>query len=86
MEIIEHSDEKLVWSALVYEERDRSPYWFWALGIIVVAGTITSIIFSNYFFALLLVISGLLLGYFAIKKPEEISYEINSNGLKLYES
>jgi len=75
--------EKLDWSALEYEEKERTNDWFWALGVIVVAGSITSIIFANYFFAALLVISGVLLGFFAIKKPEMVTYELNNKGLKI---
>ncbi|MCX6752059.1 MAG: hypothetical protein NTZ87_00965 [Candidatus Nomurabacteria bacterium] len=75
--------EKLEWTALEYEEKERSSDWFWALGIIVVTSSIASIIYDNYFFAALLFLSGLLLGFFAIKKPEIISYELNSQGLKI---
>ena len=81
MEIIERSDERLVWSALEYEEKDRSPDWFWALGVIVVTSSIAAIIFENYFFAVLLTLSGILLGFFAIKKPDTITYELNRKGL-----
>jgi len=76
-------EEKLEWSALEYEEKSRSNDWFWALGIIVIAGSIASIIFANYFFAALLIISGVLLGFFAIKKPETVPYELNNKGLKI---
>ncbi len=75
--------EKLKWSALEYEEKERSADWFWALGIIVVTSSIASVIFGNYFFAVLLVIGGLLLGFFAVKKPDIISYELNGSGLKI---
>ena len=75
--------EKLEWSALEYEEKERSRDWFWALGIIVVTSSIAAIIFGNYFFAVLLLISGLLLGFFAIKKPEMVSYELDEKGLKI---
>ncbi len=75
--------DKLEWSALEYEEKDRSTDWFWALGIIVITSSIASIIYGNYFFAALLVISGALLGFFAVKKPETISYELNDKGLKI---
>ena len=75
--------EKLEWSALEYEEKERSRDWFWALGIIVVTSSIAAIIFGNYFFAVLLLISGLLLGFFAIKKPEMVSYELVEKGLKI---
>ena len=76
-------NEKLSWSALEYEEKERSPDWFWALGIIVVTSSIASIIYENYFFATLLVLSGVLLGFFAIKKPDLVIYELNEKGLKI---
>ena len=75
--------EKLEWSALEYEERERGTDWFWALGVVVVASSVAAIIYSNYFFAALLFISGVLLGFFAIKKPDRISYELNERGLKI---
>ncbi|MFA6524575.1 MAG: hypothetical protein WC264_03395 [Candidatus Paceibacterota bacterium] len=76
-------EETINWSALEYEEKTRSTDWFWALGIIVVAISITSIIYGNYFFAMLIILSGILLGFFAIKKPEMIFYELNKKGLKI---
>ena len=74
---------KIEWSALEYDERERSKDWFWALGIIVVTSSLAAIIFGNYFFAALLIISGALLGFFAIKKPDTVFYEINDQGLKI---
>jgi hypothetical protein len=76
-------NEKLSWTVLEYEEKYRSPDWFWALGIIVVTSSIAAIIFGNYFFAVLLILSGLLLGFFAIKKPDTVTYELNARGLKI---
>ncbi len=83
MEIIERSGEKLIWSALEYEEKDRSRDWFWALGVIVITSSLASVIFENYFFAVLLVLSGVLLGFFAIKEPDIVTYELNQKGLKI---
>ena len=36
--------EKLEWSALEYEEKERSRDWFWALGIIVATTKTTTAI------------------------------------------
>ena len=83
MEIIERSEGKLVWSAWEYEEKERSRDWFWALGVIVVTSSLASVIFENYFFAALLVLSGTLLGFFAVKKPDMVTYELNQKGLKI---
>jgi hypothetical protein len=77
------SSQKLNWSALEYEEKERSVDWFWALGIIIVTSSVAAIIFNDYFFAALLIIAGLLLGFFAIKKPDMIYYELNDKGLKV---
>ncbi|MEK7140728.1 MAG: hypothetical protein AAB815_03005 [Patescibacteria group bacterium] len=71
------------WSALEYEERERTRDWFWALGIIIVTASVASIIFGNYFFAALIILGGTLLGFFAIRKPEMVTYEINDRGLKV---
>jgi hypothetical protein len=75
--------EKLEWSALEYDEKERGSDWFWALGIIVVCGSVASIIYGNYFFAVILILGGVLLRFFATKKPEMVSYELNSKGLKI---
>ena len=83
MEVQENSNEKLVWSALEYEDKEKSSDWFWALGIIMVSSSIAAIIFGDYFFAALLILSGFLLGFFAIKKPDTITYELNTAGLKI---
>ncbi|MFA6585974.1 MAG: hypothetical protein WCS86_02320 [Candidatus Paceibacterota bacterium] len=76
-------NKKLEWSELEYEEKERGNDWFWALGVVVVAGSIASFIYSNYFFGLLLIISGILLASFAIKKPDLVFYELNEKGLKI---
>jgi len=83
MEENESQNDKLVWSALEYEEKERSNDWFWALGTIIVTGSIASLIFANYFFAVLLVLGGFLLGYFAMRKPDVVVYELNDRGLKV---
>ncbi len=75
--------EILRWSALEYEETEKGTDWFWALGVIVVAGSIAAIIFGNYFLAILLVLGGLCFGMFALKKPELINYQLNENGLQI---
>jgi hypothetical protein len=77
--------ETLKWQALEYEEKDMTSDWFWALGVIIVTGSIASMIYHNYFFATLIVLGGLLLGFFAKKKPEMVSFELNKKGLKIRE-
>jgi hypothetical protein len=74
---------KLQWSALEYEDKQRSADWFWALAVVVVTIALAAIIFSNYFFATLIILSGALLWFFAIKEPDTVYYELNDKGLKI---
>lgn len=74
---------KIEWSLLEYNEKERNNDWFWALGIIIIAASVTSIIFGNYFFAVLITLSGVLIVVFAVKKPDLVSYELNEKGLKI---
>ena len=73
----------LNWSTMEYEEKERTPDWYWALGIIVLAGSVTSIILHDYFFAVLLILGGLCLAMFANKKPGVINYEMNAKGIQI---
>jgi len=74
---------KIEWSFPEYNEKERSNDWFWALGVIVIAASTASIIFGNFFFAIFIILSGFLLGLFAIKKPDLVYYELNEKGLKI---
>ena len=78
-----NEEEKFSWTALEYEEKERSTDWFWAWGVFVVTGAITAIIYNNYFFSAVLIFGGVLLGIFAKKKPVNIAYELNEKGLKI---
>jgi hypothetical protein len=75
--------EKIEWLAPEYEHREQSVDWFWALGIIIFAVAVTSVIYKNYFFAILIILGGILLAHFTIKKPEMVDYELTEEGLKI---
>lgn len=78
--------EKLTWTAFEYEDKNRSRDWFWALGVIVVTASLAAIIYNNYFFAALIMLSGGLLGFLATKKPELVNYELNAKGFVVHSS
>jgi hypothetical protein len=78
-----NEEEKLSWSAPEYEEQERSPDWFWALAVIMITASLASIIYSNYFFAVLIILSGSLLWFYSKKSPEMVEYELNTRGFKV---
>ncbi|MBP9711649.1 MAG: hypothetical protein KBD55_01280 [Candidatus Pacebacteria bacterium] len=77
----ENSNTELSWSVLEYETKERSKDWFWALGVIVFAVSAAALIYGNYFFAILIIISGALLGFYATREPDMVRYEIVDKGI-----
>lgn len=75
--------EPLRWSALEYEERERTPDWFWGLGIVALALAGLSIYFENYLLSILIIVSGFSLALFAVRKPQDVEYEIHEEGVRV---
>jgi hypothetical protein len=73
----------LKWQAFEYEHGEKSPDWFWALWIIAIAGTATSVILGNVLFAILILAGAFTFSLHAVKKPRLIKFEINERGVMI---
>lgn len=71
------------WSAIPYEFKPKSIDWYWAMGIIVIAGSIASFFFSNFLFGIFILISGSLIIFTAHREPEISHFEINEKGISI---
>src|SRR3954468_3465446 len=76
-------ETSLRWEAFEDEHREKTEDWFWALWIIVITAALSSIIYGDYFFAVLIILGGILLAHFAKRQPQVVSYELNYRGLKI---
>jgi hypothetical protein len=73
----------LLWEAYEHEHIERGSDWYWALGIIAVCAAVTSIIFSNFLFALLIVVAAGTIGIIASRPPELHEFEISEKGIRI---
>ena len=73
----------LRWSAYEHEHIDRGSDWFWALGVIAVSAALTSLLFGNVLFALLIVVAATTIGLIAKKPPELHEFEISDKGIRI---
>jgi hypothetical protein len=73
--------QQLEWKTFEHEHIHKTSDWFWALGIISVAGAVTSIIFSNILFAGVILIGAFVLGMHATKKPSLVHFRITNRGI-----
>lgn len=75
------SSFKIEWDAHEYEHKERSPDWFWAVGIISVSIAIASVIFGNIIFGILVLISAFTLSLFANRPPSTLHVSVNEKGI-----
>lgn len=73
--------DPITWHNQEYEHREKSPDWFWAVGIITVSAFIIAILFNNYILSILILLGGLCMILFGNKEPEHFRFEINGAGV-----
>jgi hypothetical protein len=73
----------LHWQTFEYEARERSPDWFWAVGIITISIAVTAIIFNNLLFAIVILLGGFALTLYAARPPKEIDVVLNEDGVRI---
>ena len=79
----EASSQPIRWSAYEHEHIERGSDWFWALGIIAVSAALTSILFADVLFALLIVLAAVVIGMMAQRPPSLHEFELSNRGIKV---
>ena len=75
-------NEKIIaWQTFEYQSRARGGDWFWAVGIIALAAAVTSILFKNFLFGILIIIATFTLMLQAARKPRLLRFEINQTAI-----
>jgi hypothetical protein len=69
------------WEAPEYHLKEKRPDWYVAVGIIVAAIVIVSIIFKNFLFAVLIVVGVFALLIFSHRPPNTVRFEIGLGGI-----
>jgi hypothetical protein len=71
----------LTWQAPEYNHYDRTPDWFWAVGIIAVSIAILAFVYHNALFGILILLSTGILVFYTLREPDMVNYEINQRGV-----
>lgn len=76
-------DPRISWRVEEYVHREKGPDWYWALGVVAIAGAATAIIFHDTLFAIFIIMAGLILGFYAARKPDVIDIAISDDGIQI---
>ena len=75
--------EKFSWSVNEYSPKERTPDWFWGLGLIALLGAGASVYFHDYLFAALIILSALTISMLSKRTPSLINYEVSADGITI---
>jgi len=71
------------WEAREYDHLPKSAEWYFALGIVALAGTVAAILFTDYLVAVLIVVAAGALALHAAKVPEIHQFSLVEEGLMI---
>lgn len=73
--------KRIEWGAHEHEHQEKTPDWFWALGLITLVGIVASLFFGNPLLAILLLVGGLVMGLFATRRPHYAEFALTQRGV-----
>ena len=76
------NEERITWSALEYPVREKTTDWYWALGIMAVAGAVASYILANILFSILIILGAFTVAAYGARHPHEVLFEIDRRGIR----
>jgi len=75
--------QPLEWEVHEYVHTEKSQDWYWALGLIAVAGAVAAIMFNNVLFAIFILIAAFVLALFAARKPDTVHFALTQRGIRV---
>jgi len=75
--------QTISWRVQTHEHIERSPDWYWALGILAVGGAAVSIYFGNILFALILLVGAASIGVLVARGPREHTVSLDKRGITM---
>lgn len=72
---------EITWKAAEYEHSAKDTSWYWMIGGAVIFFLILSLWQKNFFFAVFVVIAGVMVGMFGRRRPNIIDFKANDEGI-----
>lgn len=71
----------LTWETYEYAYREKSSDWYWSVGIIAAALAVTSILFSNFLLAIVIIIGTFALLLVGSRRPNIVRFTLSEDGV-----
>jgi len=71
------------WKAHEYVHTEKTSEWYWAVGLIAVAGSVGALLFNNVLFAIFILVAAFVLALLATQKPKHIEFAVTQRGIRI---
>jgi hypothetical protein len=77
-------NQEMSWSVITHEHKEHSVDWYWALGVLALAGAVLSVFFGNLLLAVIILLgAGSRWAYLVARGPREHEVKIDDRGLMI---
>ena len=80
---MEEATRIIRWEAEAHYHNPRSSDWYWALGILGIAGSVTAILLGNMLFGILIAVAALVVTLVSLRPVKTIQYVITQRGIQI---
>jgi len=77
------SADSIEWQASEYVQHDKGAGWVFILTVVALLGVGAALWFGQWMFAFLLGVMAVAFGYYAVRKPRIMHYQLSNDGLKI---
>ena len=76
-------EKSITWEAPEHHHIEKGSDWYWVLGILALAGTVTAVLFGNLLFAIVIVLGAMLMTLVSLRGPDILTYTISTRGVRV---
>jgi hypothetical protein len=77
--------KRIEWGAHEHEHQEKTPDWYWALGLVALVGFIGSLLLGNVLLAIVILLGGLVMGLYATLHPHYAEFALTHRGVIIEE-
>lgn len=74
---------EISWEAPEHHHSEKGSDWYWALGILTISGAVTTIIFGNVLFGVVILLAGAVTTLVSVKRPRMTAYSVSLRGVRM---
>jgi len=73
----------VTWEAPEHHHIEKGNDWFWALGLLALAGAVAAFVFGNTLFGIVILLGAITMAIFAMNDPNMVTFAVTARGVRV---